>query len=88
MTSTLSSLSRLIALVVLTLLWIGTAVAQVQNQQSSPDRPAVRQPSLSSAQQQESLQANADKTSSEADKKMREMDRRLSRTLRSVCSGC
>ena len=88
MTSILSSLSRLIAVVIPTLLWVGTAVAQAPDRQSSPDRPTPRQPSLSSVQQQEGLQASADKTKSQANRKMREMDRRLNRTLRSVCSGC
>jgi hypothetical protein len=88
MTSIPLSLSRLTALAVPALLWVGTAVAQAPDQQYSPDRPTLRQPTLSSVQQQEGLQANADKTNSEANRKMREMDRRLNRTLRSVCSGC
>ena len=88
MTSIPLSLSRLTALAVPALLWVGTAVAQAPDQKYSPDRPTLRQPTLSSVQQQEGLQANADKTNSEANRKMREMDRRLNRTLRSVCSGC
>ncbi|KLK93453.1 hypothetical protein AA309_09040 [Microvirga vignae] len=82
------SLSRLTALAIPALLWVGTAVAQAPDQQSSPDRPKLRQPTPSSVQQQEDVQTNADKSRTEADRKMREMDRRLNRTLRSVCSGC
>ncbi len=88
MTSIPLSLSRLTALAVPALLWVGTAVAQAPKQQSSPDRVKLRQPTQSSVQQREGLQAGADKSRSEADRKVREMDRRLNRTLRSVCSGC
>ena len=88
MTSVPLSLRRLIALAVPVLLWAGATVAQAPDQQSSFDRSTLRQPTLSSVQQQEGLQADADKTKSEANRKMREMDRRLNRTLRSVCSGC
>ncbi|GEO13775.1 hypothetical protein MAE02_14710 [Microvirga aerophila] len=82
------SLSRLIALSIQALFWVGTAVAQAPDQQSPPNRPTLRQPTLSSVQQQEGLQAGADQSRSEADRKMREMERRLNRTLRSVCSVC
>jgi hypothetical protein len=63
-------------------------VAQAPDQRSSPDRPRLQQPTLPPVQQQEDPQAGADKNRSEVDKKVREMDRRLNRTLRSVCSGC
>ncbi|MBD2748606.1 hypothetical protein IC232_18075 [Microvirga sp. BT688] len=88
MTSIYLSLSGLAALSVSTLLVVGTAVAQVPDRQSSPDRSKVRQQTLSPVQQQVGLQADARKSSSDADRKVREMDRRLNRTLRSVCSGC
>jgi len=88
MTSIPLSLSRLTPLAVPALLWVGTAMAQAPDQQSSSDRSTLRQPTLSSAQQQEGLQASADRSRSGADRKMREMDRRLNRTLSSVCSGC
>jgi len=88
MASVSLSLSRLAALAVPALLWVGAAVAQAPDLQSAPDRPKLRQPTSSSVQQQESLPADADKNRSEADRKVREMDRRLNRTLRSVCSGC
>ena len=87
MTSIPLSLCRPIALSVPALLWVGTALAQAPDQRSSPDWPTLRQPTLSSVQQ-EGLPADADKNRSEADRKVREMDRRLNRTLRSVCSGC
>ena len=51
-------------------------------------QPRLRQPTPQSVQQQEDLQASADKIRAETDRKMREMDRRLNRTLRSVCVGC
>jgi hypothetical protein len=88
MTSIHLSLSGLIALSVSTLLLVGTAVGQAPDQPSSPERSKVRQQTLSSVQQQDGLQADAGKSRSDADRKVREMDRRLNRTLRSVCSGC
>ncbi|SCX82321.1 hypothetical protein [Microvirga guangxiensis] len=41
-----------------------------------------------SVQQQKDPQSSASKTQAEADRRFREMDRRLNRTLRSVCNGC
>jgi hypothetical protein len=48
------------------------------------ERPVI----LSSIQRQDDGQTDADKSRMETDRKVREMDRRLNRTLRSVCSGC
>lgn len=68
--------------------FLGTTVwAQAPNQQSPPsDGKELRRPIPSSVQ--EDLQTSSDKSRAESDKKLREMDRRLDRTLRSVCSGC
>ena len=66
-------------------LLVSAALAQAPTQQ--PDMQKMRQPTPSSIQQ-EDQQTNADKNRSEIDRKVREMDRRLSRTLRSVCIGC
>jgi hypothetical protein len=63
----------------------GAAVAQAPDQATGPTK--LRQPTPQSVQQQE-MPTNADKSRSEADRKVREMDRRLNRTLRSVCVGC
>lgn len=82
------SLIRPTALAASALLVAGAAAAQAPDQQSSPDRLKLRQPTQSSVQQQEDLQASANKSQAEADRKFREMDRRLNRTLRSVCVGC
>jgi hypothetical protein len=89
MTSTLSSLRRCIALAMIVLLLGGAAWAQAPNRETlSPDMPKLRQPSPSSVQQQEDAQATRDKGREDDDSRIREMDRRLNRTLRSVCSGC
>lgn len=67
----------------------GAAWAQAPGQPlSQPERTKLRQPTHSSVQQKDVPQTQADKGGSEADRKVREMDRRLNRTLRSVCIGC
>ena len=88
MTSTPLSFSRFTALAVPTLLWAGAAMAQAPDQRSSPNSSKLQQPTSSSVQQQESPQADADKNGTEIDRKIRELDRRLNRIMRSVCSGC
>lgn len=47
-----------------------------------------RQPIPSAMQKQESQQMDADRSRAEADRKVREWDRRMNRTLRSICNGC
>jgi|UPI0004B3EF8C TolA-binding protein len=89
MPSSLLSLHRHIGAVTLALLLGSAAWAQTPDQPSSaPDRTKLRQPTPSSVQQQADTQDAAEKSQTEIDRKLREMDRRLDRTLRSVCSGC
>ena len=76
---------RHLALAISTLVLIGAAQAQPAGQESTPAHPPMlRQPTLRSVQKQEIAQNNA----TEADRKLREMDRRMNRTLRSICRGC
>ncbi len=58
-----------------------------EKQSPSLDQMRTRQPTTSPVQQ-EDLQISSDQARAEADRKMHEIDRRLDRTLRSVCSGC
>jgi hypothetical protein len=89
MTCSLLSLYKHVGVAAAVFLVAGAAWAQVPDQpSSSPERPELRQPTPSSIQQQEGVQPNTDKSREEADRKLREMDRRLNRTLRSVCSRC
>jgi predicted lipid-binding transport protein (Tim44 family) len=67
----------------------GAVLAQVPDLQApQPDGRKPRQPVSQSAQQQDELQASANKSQTAAERRFRDMDRRLNRTLRSVCSGC
>jgi hypothetical protein len=89
MTCSLLSLYKHVGVAAAVFLVAGAAWAQVPDQpSSSPERQELRQPTPSSIQQQEGVQPNTDKSREEADRKLREMDRRLNRTLRSVCSRC
>jgi hypothetical protein len=89
MTCSLLSLYRHVGVAAAVFLVAGAAWAQVPDQpSSSPERPKLRQPTQSSIQQQDDVQPNAVKSREEADRKLREMDRRLNRTLRSVCGRC
>lgn len=65
-------------------LLLGVAVAQALPQQ--PDKNLRL--SSPSAHQQDEGQANAGKARADSDRRFREMDRKLSRTMRSVCVGC
>jgi hypothetical protein len=86
MASILLPLSRVAILAAPALLWAVGVVAQVPDRAS--DRPKLRQPTTQSIQQEDGPQANSDKSRAAAERKVREMDRRLNRTLRSVCVGC
>ena len=67
----------------------GAVLAQAPDPQApQPDGRKPRQPTSQSVQQQDDVQRTGDKNRAEADRKVREMDRRLNRTLRSVCVGC
>lgn len=89
MTSILLPISRFAGAPMFAFLLASAALAQTPEQHSlAPDRARPRQPTPLSVQQPESPQSTAEKSKSEADRKMREMDRRLSRTLRGVCIGC
>ncbi len=72
----------------LALFLASAAWAQAPDQQSSPDRPTSRQPRPSSVEQPASMPGAAEKSRSDADRKVRETDRRLNRTLHSICNGC
>ncbi|MBB3018766.1 hypothetical protein FHR70_001820 [Microvirga lupini] len=85
MTSNLLSLSG-VAPLVAALLWAGGVLAQVPDQ--APDRAKHRQSTPQSVERKENEQTNVDAVQAAADRKFREMDRRLNRTLRSVCVGC
>jgi len=82
MASILLALHRLGVLGVPALLVAGAALAQASSQ------PKTRQPTLQSVRQQEDVRTNANMSQSAENRKLREMDRRLNRTLRSVCVGC
>jgi len=64
----------------------GAVLAQVSAQET--EKAKLRQLSSPSAQQQENIQTTADRGRADADKRFREMDRKLNRTMRSVCVGC
>ena len=67
----------------------GAIFAQAPSVQApQPDGRKHRQPTSQSVQQQEDPQASANKSQAAAGRRVRDMDRRLNRTLRSVCSGC
>jgi hypothetical protein len=78
--------TRFTVLVASVLLWAGASVAQAPDQ--TPDRQKLRQPTPQSVQQQEDAKGAVDTKMTEADRKVQEMDRRLKRTLRSICNGC
>jgi hypothetical protein len=82
----LSPLSRAATLAAPALLLAGAVLAQAPEQ--TPDRSRARQPTPQPVQQEDGVQTNQDKSETAADRKFREMDRRLNRTLRSVCVGC
>lgn len=86
MASILLPLSRVAILAAPALLWAGGVVAQAPDR--APDRPKESRPTTQSVQQEGGPQANSDKSRAAAERKVREMDRRLNRTLRSVCVGC
>ena len=67
----------------------GAVLAQAPDLQApQPDGRKPRQPTSQSIQQQDVLQADRDKSRLEAERKVRQMDRRLNRTLSSVCNRC
>jgi len=82
MASILLALHRLGVLGAPALLVAGAALAQASS------RSKTRQPTLQSVRQQEDVRTNANMSQSAENRKLREMDRRLNRTLRSVCVGC
>jgi hypothetical protein len=67
----------------------GAVLAQVPDlQDPQPDRRKLRQSISQPAQQQDEMQAPADKSQTATERRFRDMARRVNRTLRSVCSGC
>jgi hypothetical protein len=86
MASILQTPTRFAVLAASALLWAGTAVAQTPDE--TPGRQKLRQPTPQSVQQQEDAKGSTDTKMTEADRKVQEMDRRLKRTLRSICNGC
>ncbi|WP_114947962.1 hypothetical protein [Microvirga calopogonii] len=85
MSSILLPLSRVAALTAPALLLASAVAAQTPG--PVPVRPKSRQPTPPTVQK-EDMPTNANSGQSEADRKFREMDRRLGRTLRSICAGC
>ena len=88
MTSSFLSLRGGVGVVAALAIFLGGAALAQAPESAPPDRPILRQPASSAVEQPGGPQTTEDKMRAEADKKMREMDRRLNRTLRSVCSGC
>jgi hypothetical protein len=78
--------SRLAALLVPAFLAAGAVLAQAQDQ--APERQSLRQLTPQSAQQREDVATVAERNRAEADRKGREMDRRLNQVRRSICVGC
>lgn len=67
----------------------GAIFAQAPDLQApQADGQKPRQIISQSVQQQKDAQDSANKIQAEADRRFRDMDRQLNRTLRSVCSGC
>ena len=76
-------------LAALTLLLSSAAWAQTPDQQTTTSgRSKLRQPTPSSVQQMETPADAESKRQSETERRMREADRKLSRAMRSICSGC
>lgn len=69
-----------------TMLLAAAMLAQAPDLQPRGQKP--RQPTSSSVQRQENLQVTTDTKGADADKKVRERDRRMTRTMRSICVGC
>lgn len=65
-----------------------SGAVQAQAPTSPPLDIKQRQPTPTSVQQLEQPQDTQDKNRTALEKKVREMDRRLNRTMRSVCVGC
>ena len=82
----LSSLDRRVVVGALALLLASAAVAQAPDQPTTaPDRPAPRQPTLSRSSGRR--RGNPSRTGTDADRKLREMDRKMNRVMRSICVG-
>ncbi len=89
MTSSLLSLWGRVGVAATVLLLESGAWAQAPDQKPSPPHQLrLRQPTSQSVQQPEDLQETSDKSQSAADRKFREIERRLNRTMRSVCVSC
>ena len=64
----------------------GAILAQASQQTSGLAK--LRQPRPQTGQHQEELQTSPDKSRADMDKKFHDLDRRMNRTMRSVCGGC
>jgi hypothetical protein len=83
----LSSLDRRAVVGALALLLASAAVAQAPDQPTTaPDRSAPRQPTPSSVERTETREPEQNGT--DAERKIREMDRKMNRVMRSICVGC
>jgi hypothetical protein len=84
MTFISSALRQCIGITTIAILLVDVVLAQTPQ----PERAKLRQPAQSTVQQLEGSEAIATKSREVADRKTREIDRRLSRVLRSICIGC
>ena len=83
----LVSAKRARGAVILGLMLSGLANAAVAQQSGMSDRSP--RPAGAAAMQAQKVQDGAErKPETEADRKLREMDRRLGRVMRSICNGC
>lgn len=71
------------------ILLVGAVLAQTSERSSGGSRPdqSTVQGGRNQANQAE-VRAGGDKSAGDADKKFRDLDRRMGRTMRSVCGGC
>ena len=82
-------LNRRTGLVVLALVLAATAWAQAPSQQATtPDRQKPRQPTPMSVHPSGTTAEAEDRSDSEGERRLREVDRRMNRVVRSICNGC
>ena len=89
MRSSLLSLRSRFGVAIIALVLASGAWAQAPEQEPSrPNQPKLREPTAQSVQPRGDLPTSDDGSQAAADIKLREIDRRLKRTMRSVCIGC
>ena len=89
MSSSHLSLRSRVGVAVIALVLASGAWAQAPEQEPSrSNQPKLHQPTAQSVKQRGDLLTSDDGSQAAADLKLREIDRRLKRTMRSVCIGC